>query len=164
MLKLLGEIALKQGRMVRAEEIFKRCVELAPDFVAARFRYATVLMTQNKPQEAIDQVDEILKVEDDPYHRNLKAAALIRMSDFENAAVEYAIMLKAFPNQPAPGSPTAMRSRRSAGARNASPPTRRRLRFCPASATPIGASPISRPIASRRPRSTRCARRSRAPT
>ena len=99
-LKLLGEIALKQGRMVRAEDLFRRCVELAPDFVAARFRYATVLMTQNKPQEAIDQVDEILKIEDDPYHRNLKAAALIRMSDFENAAVEYAIMLKAFPNQP----------------------------------------------------------------
>jgi tetratricopeptide (TPR) repeat protein len=98
--KMLGEIALKQGRVVRAEELFKRCVEMAPDFVAARFRYATLLMTQNKPQEAIDQVDEILKIEDDPYHRNLKAAALIRMSDFEGAAAEYAIMLKAFPNQP----------------------------------------------------------------
>jgi tetratricopeptide (TPR) repeat protein len=99
-IKMLAEIALKQGRMLRAEELFKRCVEMEPGFIAARFRYATLLMTQNKPQEAIDQVDEILKVEDDPYHRNLKAAALIRMSDFEGAAVEYAIMLKAFPNQP----------------------------------------------------------------
>jgi predicted Zn-dependent protease len=98
--KLLAEIALKQGRMVRAEELLRRCVELAPDFVAARFRYATLLMTQNKLEEAIDQVDELLKIEDDPYHRNLKAAALIRMSDFENAASEYAVMLKAFPNQP----------------------------------------------------------------
>ena len=99
-LKLLAEIAMKQGRMPRAEELFRRCIEIAPDFLAARFRYATVLMAQNKPQEAIDQVDEILKVEDDPFHRNLKAAALIRMSDFERAAEEYAILLKAFPNQP----------------------------------------------------------------
>lgn len=99
-LKLMGEIALKSGRMLRAEELFKRCVDLAPNFTAARFRYATVLMTQNKPQEAIDQVDEILKEEDDPYYRNLKAAASIRMSDFENAVAEYTTMLKAFPNQP----------------------------------------------------------------
>ncbi|MBV8978380.1 MAG: sulfotransferase [Alphaproteobacteria bacterium] len=99
-LKLLAEIAIKQGRMRRAEELLRRCIELAPDFVAARFRYATLLMTQNKPQEAIDQVDEILKVDDDPFHRNLKAAALIRMSDFETAAAEYAVLLKAFPNQP----------------------------------------------------------------
>ena len=99
-LKLMGEIALKSGRMLRAAEFFKRCVALAPDFNAARFRYATILMTQNKPQEAIDQVDEILKEEDDPYYRNLKAAALVRMGDFEKAAIEYALMLKAFPNQP----------------------------------------------------------------
>jgi tetratricopeptide (TPR) repeat protein len=99
-LKMLAEIALKQGRMVRAEELFRKVTEMAPDFVAARFRYATVLMTQNKPQEAIDQVDALLAVEDDPYYRNLKAAALIRMSDFENAADEYATMLKAHPNQP----------------------------------------------------------------
>ena len=99
-LKLMGEVALKSGRVVRAEEFFRRCVELAPDFPAARFRYATLLMTQNKPQEAIAQVDELLKAEDSPYYRNLKAAALVRMSDFEAAAVEYAAMLKAFPNQP----------------------------------------------------------------
>lgn len=99
-IKLMGEIAVKSGRMLRAEELFKRCVDLAPDFSAARFRYATILMTQNKPQEAIDQVDEILKDDDDPYYRNLKAAALIRMSDFEKAAGEYSEMLKAFPNQP----------------------------------------------------------------
>ena len=99
-LKLQGEVALKSGRLVQAEEFFKSCIGLAPDFAAARFRYAIVLMTQNKPLEAIDQVDEILKQEDDPYYRNLKAAALIRMSDFENAAAEYAVMLKSFPNQP----------------------------------------------------------------
>ena len=99
-MKLLGEIALKSGEMTRAEALFRRCTEIAPDFIAARFRYATVLMTQNKPQDAIDQVDEILKAEDDPYYRNLKAAALIRMSDFEGAAEEYAAMLAAHPNQP----------------------------------------------------------------
>jgi tetratricopeptide (TPR) repeat protein len=100
-LKLLGEVAFRTNRVLRAESLFKRCVELAPDFVAARFRYATILMTQNKPQEAIDQVDEILKSEpDDPYYRNLKAVALIRMSDFEGAAAEYANFLAKFPNQP----------------------------------------------------------------
>jgi tetratricopeptide (TPR) repeat protein len=99
-LKVMGELALKSGNVLRAEEFFKRCIALAPDFNAARFRYATVLMTQNRLQESIDQVDEILKEEDDPYYRNLKAAILVRMSDFERAAVEYAAMLKAFPNQP----------------------------------------------------------------
>jgi tetratricopeptide (TPR) repeat protein len=100
-LKMLGEIALKEQRVLRAEQLFARCVELAPDFIGARFRYATVLMTQNKPTEAIDQIDEILKREPgDPYHRNLKAASLIRMSAFEEAAAEYETMLEAHPNQP----------------------------------------------------------------
>lgn len=100
-LKLLGEIALRGNRPAHAENFFKRCVELAPDFAAARFRYATVLMTQNKLQDAIDQID-LLLVRDtaDPYHRNLKAAALIRMSAFAEAAAEYEILLKEFPNQP----------------------------------------------------------------
>ncbi len=100
-LKLLGEVAFRSNNILRAENLFRRCVEIAPDFVAARFRYATLLMTQDQPQEAIDQVDEILKLEpNDPYYRNLKAAALIRMSDFERAADEYEMLLQAFPNQP----------------------------------------------------------------
>jgi predicted Zn-dependent protease len=100
-LKMLGEIALKEQRLLRAEELFRHCVALAPDFIGARYRYATVLMTQNKPKEAIEQIDAILAREPgDPYHRNLKAASLIRMSAFEEAAAEYATLLKAHPNQP----------------------------------------------------------------
>lgn len=100
-IKLLGEVALRSNNPLRAAQLFKRCIELAPDFVSARYRYATVLMTQNKPQEAIDQVDEILKREPDEQHcRNLKAASYLRMSAFAEAAAEYEIMLRAAPNQP----------------------------------------------------------------
>jgi predicted Zn-dependent protease len=100
-IKLLGEIESRAGRMIRAEELFRRCVELAPEFMAARFRYATVLMSQNKPLEAIAQVDELLKRQPrEQHYRSLKAAALIRMSAFAEAAAEYKIMLEAVPNQP----------------------------------------------------------------
>jgi tetratricopeptide (TPR) repeat protein len=100
-IKLLAEVAMHQNNIARAEQLFKRCVELAPDFTGARFRYATALMSINKLQEAIDQVDEILRLEPDNHqHRNLKAAAYLRMSAFAEAAAEYEIMLKAAPNQP----------------------------------------------------------------
>ena len=99
--KLLAEVAMRQNNIQRAEQLFKRCVELAPDFTGARFRYATALISLNKLQEAIDQVDEILKQEpDNHHHRNLKAATYLRMSAFAEAAAEYEIMLKAAPNQP----------------------------------------------------------------
>lgn len=100
-IKLLAEVATRLNNIPRAEELFKRCVELAPDFTGARFRYATTLISMNKLQAAIDQVDEILKLEPyNPHHRNLKAATYLRMSAFTEAAREYEIMLKEAPNQP----------------------------------------------------------------
>ncbi len=100
-LKLLGEVEARARRPDRAEALFRRCAELAPDFAAARFRHATVLMSLNRPEEAIVQIDALLAREpDEPYSRGLKAAALIRMSAFAEAAAEYEILLAANPNRP----------------------------------------------------------------
>jgi tetratricopeptide (TPR) repeat protein len=76
-------------------------VELAPGFTAARHNYATVLYRQNRPEAAIVEADRLLA--DDPHnpgYRNLKAAALGRIGEYDQAIALYASVLKDQPRQP----------------------------------------------------------------
>jgi tetratricopeptide (TPR) repeat protein len=76
-------------------------VELAPSFDNARHNYATVLYRQNKPAEALAQVEVLLKRDPrNPGYRTLRASALARLGETEQANLAYEDVLKAFPNQP----------------------------------------------------------------
>ncbi|MEI9930336.1 MAG: tetratricopeptide repeat protein [Rhizomicrobium sp.] len=100
-IKLLADAAIKSNRLSRAGDLLAHCLEIAPDFIAARYQYAVLLMTQNKAREAIAQADELLAQEpEDLFFRNLKAASLIRLSAYSEAIIEYAKSLEIFPNQP----------------------------------------------------------------
>ena len=101
-LKLLADVASAAHKYRIAETFYRRCIEVAPDFLEARYNYATLLLLQNKISAAIAQLEELITREpEQPYYRNLKAVAYTRTSDFESAASEYAVLLEKSPNQPA---------------------------------------------------------------
>ena len=74
---------------------------MAPSFTAARHNYATVLYRQNKPLAAIREVDRLLAEDPaNPGYRNLKAAALGRIGEFEQAIALYGAVAEDQPRQP----------------------------------------------------------------
>lgn len=100
-IRMLAEVGARLGRYEDSEKLLARCIELAPGFSAARHNYATVLYRQNKPLEAIAQTDRLLQ--EDPHHpgyMNLKAAALGRIGEYEQAIALYRQVLTAHPAQP----------------------------------------------------------------
>lgn len=102
-IRLLAEVAARIGRFRDSETLLRRALDLAPGFGAARANLATVLYRQNRPVEAIDELDRLL--DDDPDsdtlgHANLKAAAQVRIGEFEEALGLYEAILKDAPAQP----------------------------------------------------------------
>ncbi|MEJ0042202.1 MAG: sulfotransferase [Rhizomicrobium sp.] len=100
-LRMLAEIGARLGRYGDAEVLLTRCLELAPNFVAARHNYAIVLHRQNKSEDAIAQI-EVLQREDarNPAYRALKGAAFGQIGEYAKAIACYEDVLKAFPSQP----------------------------------------------------------------
>ncbi len=100
-IRMLAEVAVRLGRYEPAEKLLVRCLELAPGFAAARYNYATVLHRQNRPAEAIAELDLLLAKE--PRHagyRNLKAASLGRIGEYDLAIAIYDELLGEHPAQP----------------------------------------------------------------
>jgi tetratricopeptide (TPR) repeat protein len=78
--------------------LLERCLELAPGFLAARHNYAMVLHRRNKTVEALAQIDKVLAREpNNPGYRNLKAAILARVGDYDRAIKLYAEILAEYP-------------------------------------------------------------------
>jgi len=100
-IRMLAEVAARLGRYGDAETLLARCLALAPGFTVARHNYAIVLHRQNKSQEAIAQVDMLLRGEpNNPAYRALKGAAFGQIGEYAKAIECYQDVLKQFPNQP----------------------------------------------------------------
>jgi len=100
-LRMLAETGARLGRVDDAEAILAHCVELAPGFDEARHQYATLLYRQNKPVEAIAQLDRLLARDPRrPAWRNLKAAALGRIGEYGQAIAIYDDLLKTHGDHP----------------------------------------------------------------
>ncbi len=100
-IRMMAELAGRIGRYKDAENLLRRALELAPDFGAARANLATCLYRQNKPGDAIAELDLVLI--EDPENigsANLKAAALGRIGGFDEAIALYEQVLKEVPRQP----------------------------------------------------------------
>jgi len=99
-IRMLAETGMRLGRYDDAENLLARCVQLAPGFTAARHNYATVLYRQNRASAAIAELDRLLA--DDPRnpgYRNLKAAALAKIGEYEQAIDLYGSVLRDQPGQ-----------------------------------------------------------------
>jgi Tfp pilus assembly protein PilF len=100
-MRMLAELAGRIGRYRDAENLLRRALELFPGFGAARANLATALYRQNRPAEAIAELDKVIAVDPENIgHANLKAAALGRIGGFDEAIELYEEVLKAAPNQP----------------------------------------------------------------
>jgi tetratricopeptide (TPR) repeat protein len=100
-IRMFAELAGRIGRYRDAEALLRRAVELAPSFVAARANLALVLYRQNKPVEALAELEQVVAEEpDNPGHANLRAAAHGRMGDFDAAIGLYESVLEQAPDQP----------------------------------------------------------------
>ena len=100
-IRMLAEVGARLGRYHDAEKLLSRAIELAPSFDAARANYATILHRQNKPREALEQVELLLRRDpENPAYRNLLAAVLARLGDTARAVEVYRMVLRDHPGQP----------------------------------------------------------------
>jgi tetratricopeptide (TPR) repeat protein len=99
-IRVLADIGIKLGQWKDASHLLERCLELAPDFHAARHSYAMALMRLQKPEAAIHEAEKLLAQEpNNPNFLTLKASVLTRIGDQTGALEIYAKVLKNYPNQ-----------------------------------------------------------------
>ncbi len=98
---MLAEVALRLGRNVDAGNLLARCLELAPGFAPARHNYAIALHRQARPADALREIERALEADPrNPGYRNLQAAILGRIGEFDRAIEVYAGVLREYPQQP----------------------------------------------------------------
>ena len=98
-IRMMAELAGRIGRYKDAENLLRRAIELAPGFIAARANLATVLYKQNRFGDAAEALDDVLAR--DPAnvsHLNLRAAALGRIGEYDEAIRLFAELSQTFPD------------------------------------------------------------------
>ncbi|MDQ2859935.1 MAG: sulfotransferase [Pseudomonadota bacterium] len=99
--RMLAEMGARLGRFEDAEALLADCLALSPGFDAARHNHDTALQRQNKPSEALAQIEILLAREPaNPAYRTLRAAILAQLGDYTEAIATYEDLLKARPEHP----------------------------------------------------------------
>ena len=99
-IRMLADIGFQMGRLKDASLLLERCLELAPDFYAARHSYAMLLMRLQKHEAALVEAEKLLIHEpNNPNFLTLKASILVRIGDHPAAIEIYERVLKNYPNQ-----------------------------------------------------------------
>ncbi len=100
-IRMMAELAARIGRLADAENLLRRAVELSPGFTAARANLATILYKQNRPADAVAELERIeSEGAANLGHASLKAAALGRIGGHEEALALYRQLLDARPDEP----------------------------------------------------------------
>lgn len=97
-IRLMAELAARIGRLGDSENLLRRAIELAPGFLAARANLASVLYKQHRFPEAVAELEALTVQGDDVSSRNLMAAALGRIGDYDEALRLYEGLLGTFPD------------------------------------------------------------------
>ena len=97
-IRLMAELAARIGRLEDSERLLHRALELAPAFTVAKANLATVLYKQHRFAEAANQLEALLLTDDgSPSDRNLLAAALGRIGNYDEALALYRELTESFP-------------------------------------------------------------------
>lgn len=97
-IRMLAEVAVRCGRNEDAENLLQRCLELAPNFSAARYNYAVLLHRGNDSERALVQIEQCLAVEPrNPSYRNLCAVILGRVGEYQRSSKIYEELLDEYP-------------------------------------------------------------------
>ncbi|MGZ6016718.1 MAG: tetratricopeptide repeat-containing sulfotransferase family protein [Phenylobacterium sp.] len=98
-LAMFADLAARSGRHNDAERLLAQCLSAAPGLTAARCAYAIALHQQGKTLETIAQADVLLTADrEHPVYRTLRAAALMRVGEYDQAADAYRGVLEAYPD------------------------------------------------------------------
>lgn len=94
-LRLLARIRQAAGALDEAAALLAEVLEAAPDYEAARFDYAMVLLQDQKPRLALDEAERLLKrAPDQRAYLKLFAAACVALGDHEPVIDLYARLLE----------------------------------------------------------------------
>ena len=97
-MRLLARIGLERNVLDDAETLLAAVLELEPDYRAARFDYASVLLRRRRPQAALSELQRLRK--SDPGNRNYRAsyaAACAGLGRLEQALEIYRELLDSGP-------------------------------------------------------------------
>jgi tetratricopeptide (TPR) repeat protein len=101
-LKMMAEAAIAQDRNEDASALLERCLELAPDFSAARYRLVSSLYLQNRLHEAIPHIDLLLEKDpQNPQFRTMKASLLGQMGQDMDSLALFEELVNEYPKHPA---------------------------------------------------------------
>ncbi|MGI9246129.1 MAG: sulfotransferase [Steroidobacteraceae bacterium] len=97
-LRMLAEVLARAGRQAEAERSLARVLELAPDFKAARYNHAVVLLQLGRATDCLAVLDRLLATDArNPIWLNLRANALVAIGEYDLAAAAYASVLARYP-------------------------------------------------------------------
>lgn len=76
-ISLMARVAVRLGDTDKAVQLLERCLKIAPDFLAARFNYASLLAQRHQFEAALKELDRLLARDSrNPLYRQLQADVL----------------------------------------------------------------------------------------
>jgi tetratricopeptide (TPR) repeat protein len=99
-IRMLGELGMTLGALQDAHNLLQRCVELAPDYHAARYAFANVLYKRHRYDEALAQLDHLLRTDaQNKAWLILKAANLVEINEHDQAIALFESVIELDPGQ-----------------------------------------------------------------
>jgi predicted Zn-dependent protease len=98
-MRLLAEIGVRRDILDDAESLLEGVLRLAPDYHAARYEYAIVLLKRHKHAHALEQMEQLLKNDpDNRVYRTTHASVLAGFGNIEQALPLYRELVGEQPN------------------------------------------------------------------
>jgi tetratricopeptide (TPR) repeat protein len=100
-MRVLARIGMQLGILDDAELLLERLLELAPDYHAARFDYAQVLLDRHRHTRALEELKKLLAAEPgNRSYRTALATAHVGLGDAAGAVARYRELLSETPQAP----------------------------------------------------------------
>ena len=97
-MRLLARIGIERGVLDDAELLLDAVLELAPDYRAARFDFATVLVERHQYLRARQEIENLLQLEpDNRQYKTLYATASVGLGEHDKAVTLYRELLTGAP-------------------------------------------------------------------